>query len=73
MEQAISKMKGDYDRKIEDCDKIIKHLRQLICNNRRDGNDSHDGSLRKDRAIEQAKRQAYVQAKYDLDSLLDYI
>ena len=73
MKDAILKMKADYDRKIEDCDKIINHLRQLICNNRRVGTDLQDGSLRKDRAIEQAKRQAYVQAKYDFDSLLDYI
>jgi len=73
MNTAISKMKADYDRKLEDCDKLISHLRIQISTNRRNGHDQENETLRRDRAIEQAKRQAYMQAKYDFDSLLDYV
>ncbi len=73
METEIEKMKEHYDFKIEDCDKIISHLRICISQNRRDLKGQGNDKLRSDRSIEQAKRQAYVQAKYDFDSLLDYI
>jgi len=74
MQQEIEKMKGHYDLKIADCDKVINHLRKAIKTNRKQGVDV-DGAkrLRNERAIEQAMRQAYVQAKYDFDSLLDYV
>lgn len=73
MNTAISKMKADYELKIEGCDKLISHLRISIATNRRNGREDKNKDLRKERAIEQAKRQAYVQAKYDFDSLLDCI
>tara|TARA_R110000787_G_scaffold285086_1_gene399803 strand:+ start:216 stop:437 length:222 start_codon:yes stop_codon:yes gene_type:complete len=73
MEQAIEKMKAEYDLKIDDCDKMIGILRVNIAANRRDLQGQGNDTLRVDRAIEQAKRQAYVQAKYDFDSLLDYV
>jgi hypothetical protein len=73
MKVAISKMKANYDVKIESCDTLISHLRICIATNRRNGHEDENYRLRNDRAIEQAKRQAYVQAKYDFDSLLDYV
>ena len=74
MLEEIEKMKAQYDVKIEDCDKMIDHLRELIEINSKFGTDVDEAKLlRKDRVIEQAKRQAYVQAKYDFDSLLDYV
>ncbi len=73
MNTAILKMEADYDCKIEGCDKLIGHLRIQISTNRHHGHDKENEALRRDRAIEQAKRQAYVQAKYDFDSLFDYI
>jgi hypothetical protein len=73
MEIEVEKMKAQYDVKIESCDKMIEHLRKVISENRRTGNEGENESFRKDRAINQAKRQCYVQAKYDFDSLLDYI
>tara|TARA_R110002096_G_scaffold199455_1_gene383363 strand:+ start:203 stop:424 length:222 start_codon:yes stop_codon:yes gene_type:complete len=73
MEDEIKKMKAEYDIKISNCDKSIQQARTAITICRKHGRDDDAKSLRKDRAIEQAKRQAYVQAKYDFDSLLDYV
>jgi hypothetical protein len=74
MLKEIEKMKEQYDFKIDGCDKVIRHLRESIKINRKLGTDVDEAKrLRKDRAIEQAKRQAYVQAKYDFDSLIDYV
>ena len=73
MNTAILKMKDEYEFKIQDCDEVIASYRKKITANRKSGNDAESDCLRKDRAIEQAKRQAYVQAKYDFDSLLDYV
>ncbi len=74
MESEIEKMKANYDLKIADCDKGIEGLRKAIAINRKHGTDVDAAkALRKDRAIKQAQRQAYVQAKYDFDSLLDCI
>ncbi len=71
MLEAIEKMMLDYDLKIEDCDKMIRHQRKAITICRRSNEDCEE--LRKERAIKQAKRQCYVQAKYDFDSLIDSI
>lgn len=73
METEIEKMKAHYDLKIETCDKQIKQARTAIAICRKQNRDDESLSLRKDRAEIQARRQAYVQAKYDFDSLLDYI
>ena len=72
MLDEINKMKDEYDIKISNCDKVINHLRKIISENRRTGNNDKNKSFREDRAIEQAKRQCYVQARYDFDSLIDH-
>ncbi len=73
MKSEIEKMKAHYDIKISGCDKVIEHLRKAIAICRKQNRNDESVSLRKDRAIEQAKRQCYVQAKYDFDSLMDYV
>lgn len=73
MKDEIEKIKTDYDLKIEGCDILIKHMGESIKRYRSEANKWLIDSIRRDRAIEQAKRQAYVQAKYDFDSLLDYV
>ena len=73
MNTEIEKMKAEYDLKIESCDKMINHLRELITSNRRNQQGEGSETLRNNRKVEQAKRQAYVQAKYDFDSLLDHV
>jgi len=71
MIEDIEKMMLEYDRKIEDCDTQIRHQRKAISICRR--SDENCSQLRKERAIVQAQRQCYVQAKYDFDSLIDCI
>lgn len=70
----IGKLKRDYDAKIDDCDTLIDCQRKSISRLRRvSGAEDDVAALRKERAITQAQRQAYVQARADIDSLLDYI
>ena len=75
--KGIEKLIKDYDSKISDCDTLIKTQRKGLSKYRRGENTSEDEDDRKailkERAIAQAQRQAYVQAKYDIDSLLDLI
>jgi hypothetical protein len=73
MLEAILKMKAEYEQKIKNCDLLIQDCRKRTGIARKAGLDNEADFIRKDRAIEQAKRQAYVQAKYDFDSLFDYI
>lgn len=74
MKIEIEKLMYIYDLKIEDCDKVINHLTEELRKIRK-GNSAPEflEQHRKDRAVEQAKRQAYVRAKYDIDSLIDYL
>ena len=73
METEIDKMKKHYDLKIEDCDTLINAARKSITLNRKGGHPDIVEEIKKQRDIKQAQRQAYVQAKYDFDSLLDYV
>ena len=73
MKSEIEKLKTEYDLKIKDCDILIDHANVSIKQYRSEANKGLIDSFRKGRATEQAKRQAYVQAKYDFDSLLDYV
>jgi hypothetical protein len=76
MLESIKKMMNEYDLKIADCDKLIDSQRKAIKVMRRDKSECPKlmkelSDMRKDRAITQAQRQCYVQAKYDFDSLID--
>lgn len=71
IEDEINLLKTEYKIKQQNCDKLI-----LASENRirllRKTNSPLD-SERKDWAILQAQRQAYVQAESDIDSLLDHL
>ena len=71
MLEEIERLKRQYDLKIADCDKLIEHSRKQLADCRKNNEDS--SSLRREAATERAKRQCYVQAKYDFDSLIDYV
>ncbi len=74
MKEEIEKLLYIYDCKIEDCDKVITHLTNEIKKIRRgNGDRTFLENDKKERAVEQAKRQACVQAKSDIDSLIDYL
>lgn len=73
MKEEIEKLMSEYDLKIENCDILIEHISDSIRKYRSETNKGIVNSFRKDRAIEQSKRQAYVQAKYDFDGLLDHV
>lgn len=68
--KEIAKLKAEYDVKIANCDKLIdtqrKTLRRMLPSEQEDAL-----AILIERSTEQAKRQAYVQAKMDIDSLLD--
>ena len=76
-EADVNILMAEYDQKIAGCDKVINHLRGHIKSARavnRQSNDNVQIDLapeRRDLAIERARKQAYVQAKYDIDSLID--
>lgn len=73
MEQEISKLITAYSQRISDCDTLIESYRKAIKLARSNGESDVISSNRKLKAHEEAKRQAYVQAMYDFDSLLDYV
>ena len=69
MENSIKKMIKEYEEKIEFQDILIKNVVKEIRGLRSGGLDTTD--LRHQRQLAEARRQAYVQAKSDIDSLLD--
>ena len=81
MESSIRKKITEYRNKIADCDKILEGLRfeKNGLRNKRRGADSIKGtnaefqlnSMKKEESIVEARRQCFVQAMHDFDSLLD--
>lgn len=73
IKKEIEKQISDYEQKIAECDVLIDGLkaeRRLF----RSYNDTNSvKSVSKELAVKQAQRQAYVQAKSDFDSLLDFL
>lgn len=75
-EKAIEKLKIDYDNKISDCDKLIKNSRKILGRLRRGEFETTEDDhflIKKEHAVTQAQRQAYVQAKCDIDSIIDHL
>ena len=68
---AIERLVYEYKGKQQDCDKLLGPLTIRISVHRRNGDDIQD--FRKEQAVINARRQAYVQAESDIDGLLDYI
>lgn len=73
MLNEINKLLTEYELKIKDCDTLLDHRYQLIGESRQAKNHELVASLRKEKAIIEARKQAYVQARVDIDSLIDYV
>lgn len=71
MEEEINKLISQYNTKIEDVESLLCGMKTTITALRNNGGDySH---LRKEQSGLHAKLFAYMQAKSDIDSLLDYV
>ena len=71
METEIEKLLAQYDAKIDEVNLQLSHLKSAIREVRRSNNDY--SSLRKEQAACFARNHAYMQAKSDIDSVLDYV
>ena len=67
----IERFIEEYERKIQDCNKLIAIASDEICKARKSGDEQ--SALRKSQASLFAQYHAYCQAKADFDSLLDYV
>lgn len=73
MKFSIEKLLEEYEFKITNCDKLIYIAQVRLKEARKSNDDVMRGLLSKEIAVKNAQRQAYIQAKSDIDSLLDYI
>ena len=73
MEAEIIKLIKEYDRKITAVGKVIWTIRGQIAEARKKKDRKRVEGLRLERVVADARQQAYVQAKYDIDSLLDHL
>lgn len=73
MKRHIEKLIAEYEEKIKICDELISNLEFNIKQHRRNSNEFGYNECRKELALKQVQRQAYVQAKVDIDSLLDHV
>ena len=71
IEEAIDSLKSEYRKKEDNCTVLLNSLNEEIRQGRRIGKDYTQ--LRKEQARLSAQKQAYVQAFYDIDSLLDHV
>ena len=67
----IERFIEEYDRKIEGCEKLLEIAKERIREARKSGD--CQAELRKSQSSLFAQYHAYSQAKYDFDSLLDYV
>ena len=72
MKTAIKNLIDEYVFKIENCDIVINIANEQRVLARKNNNIKASGVLTKEIAIKDAQRQAYVQAKVDIESLSDY-
>ena len=71
MKKAINKLIKEYERKIDTLESQLNASSGNLRSIRNNGGDTQE--IQQDIFIMNAKRQAYVQAKHDIDSLLDYV
>lgn len=69
---AIEKLIGEYKFKVENCDITVEALNKQRSLARKNSDIKTLGVLAKEIAIKEAQRQAYLQAKVDIESLTDY-
>lgn len=72
MKKHIEKLIAEYDVKIADCDTQINGLKKDKKLFRKKHWQLKLDDCRAEMYIKQVQRQAYIQAKSDIDSLLDY-
>jgi len=73
MESEIIKLIKEYDSKIAAEEKVIWTIRGQNAEARRKKDRIRMEELRLERVVADARKQAYIQAKYDIDSLLDHL
>tara|TARA_R110002096_G_scaffold215109_1_gene402856 strand:- start:33 stop:254 length:222 start_codon:yes stop_codon:yes gene_type:complete len=73
MKEAIEYLIEQYKQKEKDCDTLLSVIAKRITEYRRSGDEISIQTQRREQAILFAQRQAYVQARADIDSLIDYL
>ncbi len=73
MQDKIDKLILEYNSKIASCDNRIRNSEVRKETARRSEKDDEIDEIRQEIHIINAQRQAYFQAKVDIDSLLDYV
>jgi len=71
MKNSIEKLINEYAMKIQMCDKVIHGLEETKRIARREKFIEDSKRIRGELQVVYAQRQSYVQAKVDIDSLLD--
>ena len=72
MKMHIDKLINEYVDKIINCDQLIDNLNFNKKQHRRNNNKLGFEECSTELKTKEAQRQAYVQAKIDIESLLDY-
>ena len=73
MQDRVKKLIDDYNKKITNCDKMLNDIESKKASARAAEDKKEVSSLNSELKLIYASRQAYVQAKFDIDSLLDFL
>jgi len=73
MKNAIEKLIKEYEIKIDNEEKKLSAIKKENSTARRNGDEKTMFIMTEERQIADARRQAYVQAKADINSLFDYL
>ena len=69
----IEKLVAEYDKKIAELDDLVDALKRSKAQHRKNNDEFGYSECAAELKIRNAQRQAYYQAKIDIDSLLDHI
>jgi hypothetical protein len=73
LEKEINKLLSQYKLKIEIAESSIESIRKATVQARRNDDKDEMEYLAKERAAKSAQLNAYIQAKSDIDGLIDYL
>jgi hypothetical protein len=73
MEQAIKKLISEYSFKVEQQEILLEEIKIRNTEARHADDKDLQRELRIDRNAADARKQAYIQAIHDIDSLLDFV
>ena len=73
LEKEINKLLAQYKIKIEIAESSIESIRKATCEARKQNDKDEMEYLAKERAIKSTQLNAYIQAKSDIDGLIDYL